>query len=55
VGIPGLTPNLIGERAGSGKFVNQDTLVANKHPRTVKTYGDTEVITNFQADRVTTA
>jgi len=26
----------VDQRVGSGKFVNQDTLVANKYPRTVR-------------------
>ena len=52
MGNAGLTPKAVGELAGSGKLiVNQDTLVANKYPRMVKTYGDTEVITNLHTDR----
>ena len=56
MGNAGLTPKAVGELAGSGKLiVNQDTLVANKYPRMVKTYGDTEVITNLHTDRGMTA
>jgi len=39
---------------GSGKFVNQDTLVANKYPERLGPE-QTQVITNYQTDRFRTA